>query len=138
MRRIGGVPHLLAHARSEAGVLDVAELGPTVQCQPGRALTLPAPRRPRFLDLVLRAEAGSLLYDTVQSEEGGRFHHAGNRYVLMEVGGDFPVDVPEDFLWVTVDQMSALLRHSNYLNIEARTLLTGLRAAWARGGAYAR
>lgn len=74
----------------------------------------------------------------MQSEEGGRFHHAGNRYVLMEVGGEFPVDVPGDFLWVTVGQLSALLRHSNYLNIEARTLLSGLRAAWARGGAYAR
>ncbi len=38
-------------ARSEAGVLDAAELGPTVQCQPGRALTLPLPRLPRYLDL---------------------------------------------------------------------------------------
>ncbi|MFF7928483.1 NDP-hexose 2,3-dehydratase family protein [Streptomyces mirabilis] len=138
VRRIGGVPHLLAHARSEAGVLDVAELGPTVQCQPGRALTLPLPRRPRYLDLVLRADPGTLLYDTVQSEEGGRFHHAGNRYVLMEVGGEFPVDVPGDFLWVTAGQLSDLLRHSNYLNIEARTLLSALRATWARGGAYTR
>jgi NDP-hexose 2,3-dehydratase len=132
------VPHLLAQARSEAGVLDVAELGPTVQCQPGRALTLPPELRPRYLDVVLRATPDELLYDTVQSEEGGRFHHAGNRYVLMEVGDEFPVDVPEEFVWVTAEQLSALVRHSNYLNIEARTLLTGLRAVWSLGGVFAR
>ncbi|MFD5066939.1 NDP-hexose 2,3-dehydratase family protein [Streptomyces sp. NPDC087866] len=137
IRRIGGVPHLLAHARSEAGVLDVAELGPTVQCQPGRALTLPRHQQPRYLDVVLGADPGRLLYDTVQSEEGGRFHHAGNRYVLMEVGEEFPLDVPEDFTWVTASQLSGLVRHSNYLNVEARTLLTGLRAAWSLGGVYA-
>ncbi|MFJ3235759.1 NDP-hexose 2,3-dehydratase family protein [Streptomyces sp. NPDC086787] len=138
IRRICGVPHLLAQARSEAGVLDVAEFGPTVQCQPGRALTLPAELRPRYLDTVLRATSDELLYDTVQSEEGGRFHHAGNRYVLMEVGDEFPVDVPEEFVWVTPDQLSTLVRHSNYLNIEARTLLTGLRAVWSLGGVFAR
>ncbi|MGW3151058.1 NDP-hexose 2,3-dehydratase family protein [Streptomyces sp. NPDC001177] len=138
IRRICGVPHLLAQARSEAGVLDVAELGPTVQCQPGRALTLPPELRPRYLDVVLRATSDELLYDTVQSEEGGRFHHAGNRYVLMEVGDEFPVDVPEEFVWVTAEQLSALVRHSNYLNIEARTLLTGLRAVWSLGGVFAR
>ncbi|MFF1410649.1 NDP-hexose 2,3-dehydratase family protein [Streptomyces sp. NPDC058289] len=135
VRRIGGVTHLLAQARSEAGVLDVAELGPTVQCQPARALTLPPEQRPRYLELVLRGH-GRLLYDTVQSEEGGRFHHAGNRYVLVEVGDDFPLDVPEDFLWVTPGQLAGLLRHSNYLNIEARTLLTSLRATRALDGEY--
>jgi oxidase EvaA len=138
VRRIGGVPHLLAQARSEAGVLDVAELGPTVQCQPGRALSLPPERQPRFLDLVLGARPEQLVYDTVQSEEGGRFHHAGNRYALVEVGDDFPVDVPEEFLWITPGQLAGLLRHSNYLNIEARTLLTSLRAVRAMDGAYAR
>ncbi|GGJ51499.1 NDP-hexose 2,3-dehydratase family protein [Streptomyces brasiliensis] len=138
IRRICGVPHLLAQARSEAGVLDVAEFGPTVQCQPGRALSLPPEQRPRYLDTVLRATPDQLLYDTVQSEEGGRFHHAGNRYVLMEVGDDFPVDVPEEFVWVTAEQLSELMRHSNYLNIEARTLLTGLRAVWSPAGVFAR
>lgn len=138
IRRIGGVPHLLAQARSEAGVLDVAEIGPTVQCQPGRALALPPELRPHFLELVLAARPEQLLYDTVQSEEGGRFHHANNRYVLLEVDDDFPLDVPEEFMWVTQGQLAGLLRHSNYLNIEARTLLTSLRAVRALGGAYAR
>jgi dTDP-4-dehydro-6-deoxy-alpha-D-glucopyranose 2,3-dehydratase len=138
IRRIGGVPHLLVQARSEAGVLDVAELGPTVQCQPGRAMSLPLEQRPPYLETVLRARPDQLLFDTVQSEEGGRFHHANNRYVLMEVGDDFPLDVPDEaFVWLTPGQLAALLRHSNYLNIESRTLLTSLRAVWAPAQAYA-
>ncbi|MGW2476178.1 NDP-hexose 2,3-dehydratase family protein [Streptomyces sp. NPDC001665] len=129
VRRINGVPHLLANARSEAGVLNVAELGPTVQCQPGHARSLRAEDRPPYLDLVLGASPERILYDAVQSEEGGRFHHADNRYMLVEVGDEFPLDVAEEFIWVTEEQLSGLLQHGNYVNIEARTLVAALRAA---------
>ncbi|WP_438871358.1 NDP-hexose 2,3-dehydratase family protein [Paractinoplanes lichenicola] len=133
VRRIGGVPHLLAHARTEAGVLNVAELAPTVQCQPGHALSLPAADRPRYLDVVLDAPRDRILFGSVQSEEGGRFHRADTRYQLIEVGDEFPVEVPEEFVWVTEEQLGDLLRHGNYVNIEARTLLTALRASGAAG-----
>ncbi|WP_037859005.1 NDP-hexose 2,3-dehydratase family protein [Streptomyces sp. NRRL S-340] len=138
VRRVDGVPHLLAQARSEAGVLNVAELGPTVQCQPGRARSLPAGARPRYLDLVLGAPRERILFDSVQSEEGGRFHHADNRYVLVETGDEFPLDVPEEFIWVTEEQLGGLLLHGNYVNIEARTLIAALRATRAVRGESAR
>ncbi|MGW5276734.1 NDP-hexose 2,3-dehydratase family protein [Streptomyces sp. NPDC004044] len=138
VRRVAGVPHLLAHARSEAGVLNVAELGPTVQCQPAHAQSLPAEARPRYLDLVLGAPRERILFDAVQSEEGGRFHHADNRYLLVEVGDEFPLDVPEEFIWVTEDQLGGLLQHGNYVNIEARTLIAALRAAGAVRGELVR
>ncbi|MFD6909885.1 NDP-hexose 2,3-dehydratase family protein [Streptomyces sp. NPDC060077] len=134
VRRVAGVPHLLAHARSEAGVLDVAELAPTVQCQPGHARSLPPGSRPRYLDLVLDTPPERVLFDSLQSEEGGRFHYATNRYLLVEAGDDFPLDVPEEFLWVTEEQLGELLQHGNYVNIEARTLVAALRATrTARG-----
>jgi oxidase EvaA len=134
VRRIAGVPHLLAHARTEAGVLNVAELAPTVQCQPGRALSLPVEARPRYLDLVLGAPRERILFDSVQSEEGGRFHHADNLYQLVEVGDEFPLDVPEEFIWVTEQQLAGLLQHGNYVNIEARTLIAALRATTSAQG----
>jgi oxidase EvaA len=131
VRRIAGVPHLLAHARTEAGVLNVAELAPTVQCQPRHAQSLPAGARPRYLDLVLGAPRERILFSSVQSEEGGRFHHAENLYQLVEVGDEFPLGVPEDFVWVTEEQFGGLLQHGNYVNIEARTLVAALRATAA-------
>lgn len=131
VRRIGGVPHVLAHAATEAGVLNVAELAPTVQCQPRHARSLPPEARPRYLDAVLGAPPERIRFSAVLSEEGGRFHHADTLYQLVDVGDDFPLDVPEEFVWVTEEQLAALLRHGNYVTIEARTLIAALRASVA-------
>jgi oxidase EvaA len=79
---------------------------------------------------VLDAPAGRIRYDTVQSEEGGRFFNAQNRYQVIEVPADFNVDVPADYGWITLHQAMDLLQHSNYLNVQARTLLTGLVTTW--------
>jgi oxidase EvaA len=129
-RRLDGVLHLLVHAKMEAGVLDVAELAPTVQCLPANTADLPANRRPRYLDLVVGADPSAIRYDSVQSEEGGRFYHADNRYQIIEVGSEFPLDVPPSYRWMTVHQLTNLLQHSHYVNIQARSLLAGLHTTW--------
>ena len=133
VRRVAGV-HLLAHARSEAGVLDVAELAPTVQCQPGHARSLPPGSRPRYLDLVLDTHpgAGAVRLGAV----GGRrpLPLATNRYLLVEAGDDFPLDVPEEFLLGDRGTARRAVQRGNYVNIEARTLVAALRATrTARG-----
>ncbi|WP_053084611.1 NDP-hexose 2,3-dehydratase family protein [Streptomyces viridochromogenes] len=126
-RTFDGVRHVLLHARVEAGSLDVAEFGPTVQCTPSNYRDTPPARRPRFLDLSLAPAPGRLLYDTVLSEEGARFHHAESRYRIIDVGDEL-TDVPPDFVWVTPGQSERLLRHGYYLNMQARTLLAALRS----------
>nr|UPI48958.1 NDP-hexose 2,3-dehydratase [Micromonospora sp.] len=117
-RPIDGVLHVLVRARPQAGLPDLVEIGPTVQTQADE----PDPADP------LAAEArtenpGRVRFDTVLSEEGGRFFHARTRYRLIDVGRDFPLDVPPDHCWLTVRQLMDLVRHKHYLNVEARTLL---------------
>ncbi|MEU4349623.1 NDP-hexose 2,3-dehydratase family protein [Streptomyces sp. NPDC023838] len=126
-RRVDGVLKVLLQARTEAGTFDTMELGPTVQCAPAN---YPAggPPRPAFLDEVLRAPAGHIRFDAVHSEEGGRFHHAENRYLVVEADDAFPVDVPEGYLWATLGEVSELVRHAHYLNVEARSVLTCLHS----------
>jgi dTDP-4-dehydro-6-deoxy-alpha-D-glucopyranose 2,3-dehydratase len=119
-RPINGVLHLLVHARPEFGLLDALEMAPTVMLQPGEDVSCIADP---LLKEVTTGEAGRLRYDTLLSEEGGRFHRALTRYQVVEVGDEFPVEVPEDFCWMTVRQLMELLRHGHYLNIEARSLL---------------
>ncbi|MFC4048752.1 NDP-hexose 2,3-dehydratase family protein [Actinomadura syzygii] len=118
-RPIGGVLHLLARARPQAGLPDLVEMGPTVQLptdgEPGRT----AP----FAAEAATEDPARVRFDTVLSEEGGRFFHAQTRYRVIDVGADFPLDVPPDFRWVTVRQLMDLVEHKHYLNIEARTLL---------------
>ncbi|KND26555.1 NDP-hexose 2,3-dehydratase family protein [Streptomyces acidiscabies] len=130
VRSIKGVLHVLMQARLAAGSRDAVELAPTVQCTPANLVGLPETARPRFLDLVQGADPRSVRYDAVQSEEGGRFHHAQTRHQIIDVGDDFPLDVPEEFRWLTVRQLTELLRHSNYLNVEARSLLAMLHTTW--------
>ncbi len=127
----GGTPHLLVRARPEAGSFDVAEIGPTVQCRPENYAHLPAGRQPAFLAEVVSAPPDRVLFDVVHSEEGGRFHHAENRYLAVRTEG-LPQEVGgpgEHFAWVTPAQLGALLRHGNHVNVEARNLLTCLRFA---------
>ena len=48
----------------------------------------------------------------------------------MEVEDGFPLDVPEGYRWVTVNQLMHLLRLSNYLNVEARSLVACVNTLW--------
>jgi dTDP-4-dehydro-6-deoxy-alpha-D-glucopyranose 2,3-dehydratase len=125
-RPIRGVPHLLAHAHAEAGLVDLVEIGPTVQLLPGHDAAEVDP----CVRGVAEGSVGRVRFDAVLSEEGGRFHHALTRYRVVEVGEEFPVDVPPDYCWTTPRQLVALLRHGHYLNIEARTLLACLPRPW--------
>lgn len=123
VKRIDGVLHLLLEARVEAGALNVCEYAPSVQCSPSH---LGAGGRPALLDRLLSAPPERIRYDTALSEEGGRFHHAVTRNLIVETDDDFPLAEPEGHCWVTLHQAQALLRHSNYLNVQARTLVACL------------
>ncbi|MFF1833400.1 NDP-hexose 2,3-dehydratase family protein [Streptomyces sp. NPDC058231] len=121
-----GRTQLLVRARPEIGCRDVAELGPTVQTGTGHDEPLLEPA------LALAAEPGRVWYDTVLSEEGGRLWHAENRYLVVDAGDTVPSDVGADFHWTDLAALTGLLRHSYYLNVQARSLLAGLALASGR------
>ncbi|MFI6036098.1 NDP-hexose 2,3-dehydratase family protein [Streptomyces sp. NPDC051315] len=124
VRRSRGVPHALLRARAEPGFVSVAELGPTLQCTPENYAHLPSGLRPPYLDEVLARRADAV-YDVKLSEEGGRFLHGENHYIIVETGDDLPV-VSDEFRWVSLRQVDELLRYGHHLNVQARTLI----AAW--------
>ncbi len=127
VKRLGGVLHVLVSARAEPGYLGTMELAPTVQCGPANYEALPPGARPPFLDLVLGRDQDRVLFDTELSEEGGRFYHACNRYQIIEVDEDFPDEGLPNQRWLTLHQLNGLLRHSNYVNVQARSLIACLR-----------
>jgi oxidase EvaA len=129
-KAMNGVLHVLVHARVEAGFLDVTELAPTVQCMPDNYAGLPPESRPPFLEYVLDPPADRIRYDTLLSEEGGRFYHAESRYLIIEVDEAFPVAAPAGYRWLTVGQLGRLLRHSHYVNVQARSLIACLHSLW--------
>lgn len=125
IKEIGGVPHFLVQAKLECGNYDVMELAPTVQCLTGR-YNVPNNSQP-FIETVLNAPEEQILFDTLQSEEGGRFYHEQNRNMLIKVGEDFSIEVPDNYRWMTLNQLFSFLKFNNFLNIQARSLLSALK-----------
>jgi oxidase EvaA len=123
---IKGVLHLLVRTRPEAGLPNLVEMAPTVQLPSPVGTADPDP----LLEYVTGVDPSCVRYDAVLSEEGGRFYHARTRYQVIEVGDDFPLETPPDLRWMTVHQLIELLRHSHYLNVEARSLLACVHSLW--------
>jgi oxidase EvaA len=118
IRRAGGVRQVLVRASVEPGLFDRVELGPTVQCHPHR-------ERPALLDHVLGTSV-RVVFDAVQSEEGGRFHHALTRYLIVEAGDDLPPVDADTHRWMTPAQLLTFQKFGGLVNVQARTLIAGL------------
>lgn len=126
VRKIGGIFHFLVQAKLECGNYDVMELAPTVQCLTGRIPENPK-QRPAFYDYVMNAKKEQILYDVLQSEEGGRFFREQNRNMIVEADEDLPQELPEHYMWMTLHQINHFLKFNNYLNIQARSILSAIK-----------
>lgn len=123
--RVDGVLYLLLRRWVEPGLVDVAELGPTVHEPPhGASSGAGEDAAAARLAALARAAAGpALRFDAVHSEEGGRFFHTRHRHRIVEIAYE---EAPPGYRWLSVHQVRELLRHSHYLNIAARSLLSCL------------
>lgn len=99
------------------------EIAPTVQCLTGAVLK-DTYNKPEFYDYIINAQRRQVITDTLQSEEGGRFYHEQNRSIIVEADESFPLSLPPRYTWMTLSQMYEFLQFNNYLNIQARSLLS--------------
>jgi oxidase EvaA len=125
-KEIDGILHFAVQAKLESGNFDIIELAPTVQCLTGNYREAVGGNKLPFLDYVLNADKNQIIFDTLQSEEGGRFFKEQNRNMLVFAGPEIPVELPENYIWMTVNQMSTFLKFNNYLNIQARSLIAAI------------
>lgn len=125
VKNIRGKLRFLVQAKLECGNLDIIEMAPTVQCLTGNYRT--AVEKPAFLDYVLNAPRERIIYDVQQSEEGGRFFEEQNRNMIILADEQFEENVPDNFIWLTLGQMKYLIRFNNFLNIQARSLISSIQ-----------
>ncbi|MFO7667379.1 MAG: NDP-hexose 2,3-dehydratase family protein [Desulfobacterales bacterium] len=127
VKKTNGVYHFLVQAKVEAGNFDILELAPTVQCLTGNYRKGFNEYEVPFLEYFLNAEPGQILFKTLQSEEGGRFFREQNLNIIVEVGDEFPIEpLPQQYAWMTLGQLMEFIRYNNYLNIQARSLLSAI------------
>ncbi|MEV0916214.1 NDP-hexose 2,3-dehydratase family protein [Streptomyces sp. NPDC049967] len=128
VKRFGGVLHVLLRARIEPGYIDAIELAPTVQGTPENHAHLGGDVHDQLIDVERRRGTDRVLFDAEMSEEGGRFYHSRSRYMIIEVGDDHPDEEPPGFVWTALPQITWLLQHRHYLNVQARSLIACLHA----------
>lgn len=121
VKKINNVLHFLVQAKVEPGNLDAIGLAPTVLCSSAGSRgqeTAPPP----FLSFFSGAGDKWVRYNTIQSEEGGRFFCVQNRYRIVEVDKADITEIPDNYAWMTLRQLMKLVARG-YLNIYARSIL---------------
>lgn len=129
IKKINGVYHFLVQAKMESGNFDIIELAPTVQCLTGNYRKGQSEYDVEFIDYILEPEKynAKVQYSTFQSEEGGRFYREQNKNMIIEVGEEFGKELPEKFIWMTLNQIKTFIKFNNYLNIQSRSLLSAVK-----------
>lgn len=125
IKKINGTFHFLVQGKVEPGNFDIVEMAPTVQCITDNYT---GKNNQPFVEYVLQARKEQIRVDTLQSEEGGRFYQEQNRNLIIEADEQFPVDnLPENYIWVSFQQLMLFLHFNNYLNIQSRSLISLIR-----------
>lgn len=125
VRNNRGVLQALMRICVEPGTKGFTEIGPTVQVAGG---DLPTDCIQTDLARSLAFEAGQvksrkILYDSVLSDEGGRFFRSEVRYVVVDSNMPPP---GEGYRWCDVKALVSTARSSTILNIQARDALACL------------
>lgn len=124
-KNIRGIMHFAVQAKLECGNHDIIEFAPTVQCLTGNYRDTQKGALP-FLEYVLHAKPDQIIYDTLQSEEGGRFYREQNRNMIVIAGDEILDELPPNYIWMSLNQLLLFLRFNNYLNIQIRSLISAI------------
>lgn len=122
----GGVLHFLIQGRVEPGLIDIVELAPTVQCTPANYQEITSPHLPAFVGMFQAAALEHVRFDSMLSDEGGRFYHSQQRHRVIELDEDIEVELPPNYCWMTLRQIQSFAQFSNQINIELRSILSCL------------
>lgn len=124
IKKINGVFHFLVQAKVEAGYIDMIEMAPTVSVS--NTENKGYGHKPYFAEFFINPSPERVILSVLLSEEGGRFYHSQNRYMVVEIESDRELDLPENYIWMTFGQLLEFNHHNNYINIETRSLLACL------------
>jgi len=122
-QEIKGILHFLVQAKVEPGNIDIIELSPTVSCS-NYEFVKKSENRPFLFDAIL-AKGARVMYDSLQSEEGGRFYRIQNRNMIVEIPASEKVELPDNYTWMTLAQMKEFMRYGMF-NIEARSIISAI------------
>jgi oxidase EvaA len=123
--KIEGILHFLVQAKVEPGHIDIVELSPTVSCSNYEHVFKTSTNIP-FIDQFKPETSKTIHFDTIQSEEGGRFHQMQNRNMIIELAIHELGEIPNNYKWMTLNQIMDFMKFGLF-NIEARSIISSLK-----------
>ncbi|MFB6436275.1 NDP-hexose 2,3-dehydratase family protein [Streptomyces sp. NPDC056411] len=133
LREFDGVLHCLMQAKPEPGNANAVQLSPTVQATKSNYTRVHGGSAVPYLERFIDPDPPRVVADALQSEQGSWFFRKRNRNMVVEVGPE--VEAGEDFCWLTLGQLGALLHRPDLVNMDARTVLSCLPDWRAGSGA---
>lgn len=124
-KKINGLMHFLVQARIEAGGRFGVELSPTVSCTNYRYKWDRWGDEYPLIKYFISPGLADIVYDSIQSEEGGRFYKFQNRNMIISVDDVDENDIPENYTWMSLYQIEAFQKRG-LCTIDTRTLLSSL------------
>lgn len=123
-KEFDGVMYFLLQAKIEPGNVNCVQLSPTLQATRSNYMQIHGGKRPAYLEFFQNVRREQIVLDQLQSEQGARFLRKRNRNIIIEVRDD--IEVGEDFRWLTLGQIKLLMRRDNCVNMDTRTVFSGL------------
>lgn len=123
-RKIHGVLHFLMQAKIEPGNVNCVQISPTLQATKSNFTRAHGGKFPAYLEYFENSAKFNVIYDQVQSEQSSRFYRKRNRNMIINVDED--INVLANFKWMTLGQIKRLMRINNLVNMDTRTVLSGL------------
>lgn len=124
VKEFDGVLHFLMQAKIEPGNVNYVQLSPTLQATRSNYTQVHRGKKPQYLEYFQQVSSDNILLDQLQSEQGARFLRKRNRNIIVKVDQDIPVY--DNFIWLTLAQIKSLMRHNNLVNMDTRTVISGI------------
>lgn len=131
-KEIKGQLYFLMQAKIEPGNINQVQISPTIQATKSNFTTKHGGNKPNYLEYFLNAKEHQIIFDQIQSEQSSRFFKKRNRNIIILVNEE--VEVLENYKWMTLGQIKQLMRYDNIVNMDTRTVLSGIPYAWAKEG----
>ncbi|MBT2562755.1 NDP-hexose 2,3-dehydratase family protein [Pedobacter sp. ISL-64] len=120
-----GILCFLMQGKIEPGNVNKIQLSPTLQATKSNFTQVHGGNVPKFLEYFKDEMFGKkIIVDQLQSEQGARFLKKRNRNMIIQMDQSIELDVPDNFCWLTLNQLKTLLNYPNLINMDTRTVLS--------------
>jgi len=123
-KEIDGILYFLLQAKIEPGNINFVQLAPTLQATESNFKQVHKGNKPEFLEYFINPDQDAVMLNQLQSEQGARFLKKRNRNIIVYTKDK--IKERDDFIWLTLGQIKKLMAHDNLVNMDTRTVISGI------------